>query len=312
MAWRTRSGLELGERARVLEHDVGGPLRLVGRPVVLHGRGLEDRVVQGVERLRDGVEGLRPIRGQLFVHQALGRLGVTQPGEAVVYALEVRAAPAPQLPSQPLATIEADLDVEREPGLQACAHETELRVHEVLVQMQALLWPPFEPALGAVLRAVILEAHAGFDGRQQTNQPSLDGLLGEQLFGELLLVRRTRLQMANRPIEPACFGVGGLLDPFAGTQHVVLEVEQSDSSALQEEEHAAVPNQGQQRAAEHQAVETGKHPGDERAVACYESLQRRPPREGVVWRLPCYPKRDAVASPAMKATEAFRCSASPN
>jgi hypothetical protein len=70
---------------------------------------------------------------------------------------------------------------------------------------------------------------------------------------------------------PSGLREGGLLDPFAGAHHEVLEVEQADAGALQEEEHAAVPNQGQQRAAEHEAVETGKHPGDEWTIACYES-----------------------------------------
>jgi hypothetical protein len=57
---------------------------------------------------------------------------------------------------------------------------------------------------------------------------NVDGLLGEQSLGELLLVGRARLQIAHRPSQPLGLREGGLLDPFAGAHHEVLEAEQAD------------------------------------------------------------------------------------
>jgi hypothetical protein len=55
--------------------------------------------------------------------------------------------PAPQLPRQPLASIETHLHVEGKPGLDPGIHEAKAWVHEVLVDVQALTWSQLQPAL---------------------------------------------------------------------------------------------------------------------------------------------------------------------
>ena len=130
------------------------PLRLVAGPVVVHRRGREDFVVQRVERARDGLERGGPIRLQLLVHQALRKRRVVQGGEAVVRAPEAGAFLL-QLPRQPLAAVEAHLHVEGEPGLDACVDETEGRVDEIFVEVEALTRYQPQPAFIFVLRSVV-------------------------------------------------------------------------------------------------------------------------------------------------------------
>jgi hypothetical protein len=264
-------GVEGRERLGGREQDVRRPLGLVGRPVIGHGPRLEDLGVERVEPARQGGEGPRPVGGELLGHQALGELRVAEVGEALVVALEVGVAPALQLMGQPLAAVEPDLDVEGEPGLEAGAEEAEDRVPVVFVEVQALPAPPAQAALGGVRGAVVLEAHAGLDALEGTDQAFRERMLGEQAAGELLFVDRTGLEVADGAVVLDRLAEHGHLEAFAGGRDILLEVEEADVGPLQEAEHAAGHHERQERAAEHEAVEPGQHGGDVGAVAGEES-----------------------------------------
>ena len=77
-------GIQMRQRRRFAEHDVGGPLALIGGPVVLHGKRGKHRRVQRVQAARDLTQQHRPVGADLPIHQVLCPLGVFQPGEAVV------------------------------------------------------------------------------------------------------------------------------------------------------------------------------------------------------------------------------------
>ena len=62
---------------------------------------------------------------------------VGEPREAVISPL-VRDVLAVECLGQPLASVEADLDVEGEPGLEPDVHEAEPRVKVVVVEVEAL------------------------------------------------------------------------------------------------------------------------------------------------------------------------------
>jgi hypothetical protein len=168
---------------------------------------------------------------------------------------------------QPLAAVEPDLDVEREPGLQTGADEAEDRVSAVRVDVQALARPQTETALAGIRGAMVLEAHAGLDGLERADHPGRDGRLGQQAAGELLFVGGAGLEVADGPVVRDGLTEGRRLDAFAGRQDVVLEVEEADVRPLQEAEHAARPHQRQERATEDQTVEPGQHGGDTGTVA---------------------------------------------
>ena len=216
----------------------------------------------------DLVEGSRPVGAQLLVHQALCELGVLQPREAVVGALE-RRAPAGEFPGQPLPTVDADLDVEREPRLDAGVHEAEVRVQEVLVEVQALARDQSEPAGGTVRRLVVLEAHAGLDRLQDADEPVVDGVLLEQEPGELFLVGRAPLQIPDRSVKLLRLGQRCFLDSGTRCLREVSKVDDPHPGIAQEDVHPAVADRPQ-RAAEDHAVEAGQNGRDERGVAIYK------------------------------------------
>src|SRR3990172_5243517 len=260
-----------GERPGGREEQVGGPLALVGRPVVALGPGPEDLGVEGVERSGEGIEGARPGDGELVIHQPLGAGGVPQPREGVIVAAELDPL-ALEVRGEPLPAVEADLDGEGEPGLQAGAEEAEDPVPVVLVDVETLPGPKAEAALVGIRRAVILEAHAGFDRLEGADQALVHGVFGEQAAGEGLLVYRAGLQVADGAVVLERLAQRRCLDAFAGRQDIRLEVEEGDLGPRQDGVHPPRPHQGNEGAPKHEAVEAGEHGRDERAVAGKESL----------------------------------------
>src|SRR5678816_1277136 len=129
--------VELGQRALITEHDVSRPLALIHRPVVVERAGREDLLVRRMRLRAQQVQRSWPADLQLLIHQALGVLDVGDPGEAVLATL-IGDALAIERARQPLATVEPDLDLEREPGLYSDVHEAEHGMLEVVVQVQAL------------------------------------------------------------------------------------------------------------------------------------------------------------------------------
>jgi hypothetical protein len=152
----------------------------------------------------------------LLVGQALRELGFAKPCEAVVVALELSFALGLELSSQPLAAVEADLDVEGKPGLDAGVDPSELGMKAVLVEMEALARPQFQPAQARVLGEVVLEAAAGFDDGEHADQPCVDRMLLEELPSEGLFIPRARLQMPDRPIVLAGLCQRSVLELLAG------------------------------------------------------------------------------------------------
>ena len=118
------------------EHDVGGPFALVGGPVVLHREAGKHRGMLRVQAARDAVQQCRPVGAHLAVHHSLGPVRVLQPGEAVVPPLVAQPGGI-HAACQPLPAVQADLDAEREPGLDARVHEAEARMDLIVVEIQA-------------------------------------------------------------------------------------------------------------------------------------------------------------------------------
>jgi hypothetical protein len=230
--------------------------------------------VEGVERPGQGVEGARPRHGELLVHQALGAGRVAQPGEPVVVPAEVAGAAAFELVGEPLPAVEADLDGEREPRLEAGVEEPEDAVAVVLVDVEALPRPEPEAAFMRIRRAVVLEAHAGLEGLERADQAFVHRVFGKQASCEGLLVDGAGLQVAHGAVVVDRFPERGGLDAFTRGQDVGLEVQEGDIGAGQEGVHASLHDQRQEGPAKHEAVEPGQHGGDERAVTGNKALHR--------------------------------------
>jgi hypothetical protein len=157
-----QSRIQTGERARVAEQGVGGPFGLVRRPIILNREAAEHFLVRRVQLVRDGVQQIRPGGLDLAVHQPLRLVGILKPGEAV-FTPDVAEAGLVHASGQPLAAIQADLDPERGPGLDAGMHEAEQRVDLVVIEEQALARGGFKEQPLFVPAAPDLERPARFD-----------------------------------------------------------------------------------------------------------------------------------------------------
>src|SRR5207244_6307044 len=95
------------------------------------------RVEPRVNFARQRVQKPGPIpRGQLIT-ELLRFTKVSDPGEAVALLLEGDAGLL-HLPSQILSAVEADLNSQRQPGLQTHMHQPKFAVRKVKVEMQTL------------------------------------------------------------------------------------------------------------------------------------------------------------------------------
>ena len=114
-----------------------------------------------MEALLQSVQFAHPIGLQLLVQQLLRPLPIRDPAKFIQAAFILQMGPI-HLPSQPLTPIDADLDFEREPGLQPQVHPAELGMNEVVIQMRA--FPGFAPYDRIAVRfSGTIECPAGFD-----------------------------------------------------------------------------------------------------------------------------------------------------
>jgi hypothetical protein len=85
-----------------------------------------------MDLLRDGIQQLRPVGFQVFIHQLLRPGDILDPGKAVRVAV-VADGGAIHLPGQPLAPVHVNVDWEGKPGLQTGTHEAHHGMHPVLI-----------------------------------------------------------------------------------------------------------------------------------------------------------------------------------
>jgi len=145
-------------------------------------------------------------------------------------ALEVDVS-TPELNGEPFAAVEPNLNVEREPCLKSGTHKTEVRMDEVLVDVQALPRSQFQAAFVSILRSMIFETHAWLDGSKRADESTLDGILRKELVSEVFLADLPRLQVPERPLVAMNIDERGFFHSLTGLMHEVLEVEQSALAA---------------------------------------------------------------------------------
>src|SRR6266576_5931779 len=120
----------------MVENHIESPLVLVNRPVIGDGVFTEDLAMKRVELASDAVEQLGPFNFELTIHQALSFGPVGDPGKTVVL-LQVIETSGLHLSRQPFPSVEADLNGEREPSLDAGIEKAEDRMDLVVIEEQA-------------------------------------------------------------------------------------------------------------------------------------------------------------------------------
>lgn len=118
------------------EHNVGGPLALIGRPVVFSSEWSKHLLMPGVKTPCNFIEGIGPRGLELLVHEGLRFENVFNPGETVLKAMKTYGSFV-HLTREPFATVEANPDGKWKPRLNASMHEPKDRVDPVVVEKQA-------------------------------------------------------------------------------------------------------------------------------------------------------------------------------
>ena len=260
-----------GQGRPVPEHDVRGPLRLLGRPVRVQRPALQHQARRQprVGRGRHAGQPPRPVRPQLPVEQPL-RLGRVRHGRQAVVPPHVPDAGGVQLPAQPLPAVQAHPQPERQPRLQADVHEPHARVDPVVVVVQAL--PPPGDQLRLPVRPVPVQVVrlARLDRLQQAHRPGRHPVPGRDPPGQVLLRHRRAGQVDHRP---ARVGHGPLAGrPDVGRQAVrpgpeVLEPHPPRPQAAHEPADVGQQPVG---APEQHPVEPAQAPGDTAGEPLYK------------------------------------------
>src|SRR5947208_16867404 len=122
---------------------INGPLARQGRAAVVRLITAKDLPMNRIEPLGDAGSHRQPAGLDLLLHQFLGGSEICDPGETVplTYIGQSRTL---HLPGQPLPSIQAYLDTERKPSLQAGTHKAELRINPVVIYVQTLASFPLQ------------------------------------------------------------------------------------------------------------------------------------------------------------------------
>lgn len=168
-----------------VEGDVGGDFDLVGHPVVAAEAGLGEHRQVGVDPVGEVVEQPGPAAGGQLVGQALGGLPVAHAHKAVA-GPQVAAPVAVHGSGQHLVTVGPDLDLKREPGLEADVAEAELVVDHIQVELTALAAAAdnLETMSGPV--ALDVKRSARLHRREHADQPGSDAVTIGDLSGQVL------------------------------------------------------------------------------------------------------------------------------
>jgi hypothetical protein len=97
-------------------------------------------------------------------------------------------------------------------------------------------------------------------------------VLGEESSREVFLACVAALRVAHRTVTFTCIGQSRILDSLDGLEGVVLEIEQPHPRPSEQDVHAPLSDQRDQRPAKHQPVKSGKHSSDLRLKTRCESI----------------------------------------
>lgn len=233
MPWWISRGYNTAKCGGV-EDQIGRPFALLDRPIVELRMGQPEPFgMHGMELAHQRVQRQRPVDLQLLLEQGLGPREVVDGHEGVVF-LQVTDPLGVELPRHPVTTIETDLDLQREPGLEPHVHGAERRMHEIEVIVQAL--PRGRHEFEVLGGAIVIE-DVGATGLDATEDGDQTGLLlwRRQLAHEVFLA-----SLAGSQVMDATGGrgfgdsEGGLFDLATEVLGVLTEVFQEHAGRIEE------------------------------------------------------------------------------
>lgn len=171
------------------------------------------------------------------------------------------------LPRQPLAAVNAQVQIEGEPTGQPCVHEAEGRVDEVVVVVQALAAGGHQPQHLRVTVAADVIRPEYFHGAEHADQPFPHAVPRGNLAGRVFLADRRTGQVPQRPSGGTGQGRRGVTDLLGDALHILFEVLQQHADVVQERGHPRGVGHQPQRPPEPHPIKPAKRPRDRTAVA---------------------------------------------
>jgi len=255
------SGIDFLEGFAVFEHDVGGVLAFGGGVIVVNGDCLAQALVHGVVLPDERLKGRLEVGEHLRVHERLGAGQVGDGGEAVVGAF-VGDALGVELAREPFAAVDAEVNEEWEPGLEAHVHQAEDGMHEVEVEVGA--FAPVEPEVEFFVGAAAADepGAARLDATEHGEEALAHRVLVEDLGGEALLVQGARAQVMDLAARGLSGERGGVADALGDGAQVGFEVLVEDAGAHEVVVHGLLAIEGAQGALEAHAVQAADNARD--------------------------------------------------
>ena len=150
---------------------------------------------------------------------------VFQPGEGVVTPHIVELGLI-HLAREPLAAVDADINSEGKPGLDAGVHEAEDRVDLVVIQVQALALAVMDFQFAGLAILGHLEGHAGIDAAQHADQSGAYAVAGSNFASDVLFAIAGGVEIADLAaqalglLQRGLFQAGGQLLAVSRKVHV--------------------------------------------------------------------------------------------
>src|SRR5205085_7134893 len=258
------------------KHDIGGRLCLAHAPVVASDSQTRLRMDPGINSLRERVDQASPIAVRQLIHQLLGPCQIRDTSKAVI-SLAVADAHSIHLPGQPFASVETDLNGERQPRLQTDMQQAKLPIEIVKVQVQTLTF--FGAQLQSLRRLITFQIKrlTGFDTSKHRYQTLLDAVPRYNLQRYLFFRFLRRGEILIRTTQFA----GALLrlfdDPFRQAFNVGGKIFEQDMLAVQENLQPTNMGNRSQRAPKQHPIKARKSSSYAVTVPLQETLHDLPP-----------------------------------
>ena len=254
-----------------LEHHIRGVFALLGCPVVLESQRPAYLRRQRMVLPEDSIQLIGPIQVQLPVHQPLRSGEVADPGKTVLFLGVVHLVTI-HLPAQPFPAIEADLNLEGKPALQAQMHEAKLRMQMVEIEVLALAAFQLEFQLLGLAVAAQKIGPAGLDTTKNPDQAILEAILFNEFPRQNFFAGVAGGEIAKRPSGYFGQSQSGRLNALGQLNGKFLEVLEENAFDLQVGVHRSGIIKRWQAAFESQAVKARKNADDIGLVLGYKGI----------------------------------------
>jgi hypothetical protein len=224
-----------------------------------------------MSRCQQTVEQFQPVGLVLRVGQTLGAEGIGQFNEAVV-SPPIGQARGVHWLGQHEPPVEADIDAERIPGLQADVTTAHHGMFVVVIEVKtfALFAYGLEPS--PVSGAAYGHSQARLDGAQDRDEAAVDLVALSNILNELLLADLSRTQEMVRPLGRGRQLLGFVKEAVSQPLGVLGKVNQPDFGGTQIRTHPLWRKQRTKAGVEAEAIPTTQGALDQRAKLVHKAF----------------------------------------